>query len=63
MANVFGEQMPPRHVPNFQWGVDGDARIDLDKGLDVARKVMGRRKQTMSASEEHAIRALFSREV
>ena len=40
MANVFGEQTPPRHVPNFQWGVDGDARIDLDKGLDVARKVM-----------------------
>ena len=36
-------------------------RIDLDKGLDVARKVMARRKQTMSAGEEHAIRALFSK--
>jgi hypothetical protein len=61
MANVFGEQTPPRHVPSFQWGVTGDVKIDLDKGLDVARKVKARRKRTMSADEEHAIRALFSK--
>ena len=61
MANVFGERTPPRHVPSFQWGVDGDVKIELDKGLDVARKVMARRKQTMSADEEHAIRTLFSK--
>ena len=61
MANVFGDQTPPRHVQSFQWGVDGTTRIDLDKGLEVARKVMARRKRNMSADEEHAIRALFSR--
>ena len=61
MANVFGDRTPPRHVRSFQWGVDGEVKIDLDKGLDVARKVMARRKQTMSAEEEHAIRALFSK--
>ncbi len=47
-------------VPPFAWVTDdGEKRFRLEKFLDIARTVMGRRKLTMSASYEAAARALF----
>ena len=59
MCNVFGNATPPKHLPSFSWGVDGEVQ-NLDKALETARKVMARRGQTLSPKEEHIIREAFA---
>lgn len=52
-ANVFLSRHPPKFVPSFAWLTDDEsARYDPARALDVARKVMARRKITMSPAEE-----------
>lgn len=57
-ANVFGSGFPPKEIAPFAWGGFNQDRYDLEKALDVARRVMARRDQTMTASMESRIRAL-----
>ena len=59
MAQVFGPGAPPRHVPPFSWGHEGNEVIVLEKALSTARKVMARRKQTLTPDQERAIRQLY----
>ena len=48
-ASVFGDAMPPRVVPPFSWGGQPGAPVfALEKFLDVATRVMGRRAVEMS---------------
>jgi UDP-N-acetylglucosamine diphosphorylase / glucose-1-phosphate thymidylyltransferase / UDP-N-acetylgalactosamine diphosphorylase / glucosamine-1-phosphate N-acetyltransferase / galactosamine-1-phosphate N-acetyltransferase len=36
-CNIFGEGLPPKYVPDFQWGFKGNARYDFEKSLqDIA---------------------------
>jgi hypothetical protein len=47
-SNVFGSDVPPKHVPPFSWGEGrslGTYRID--KFLDVTRRAMSRRQVTL----------------
>lgn len=62
MCNVFGSNMPPRHLPSFSWGIGGDVH-DVERGLSTARKVMSRRDVTLSSEEETRIREAFARRV
>jgi UDP-N-acetylglucosamine diphosphorylase / glucose-1-phosphate thymidylyltransferase / UDP-N-acetylgalactosamine diphosphorylase / glucosamine-1-phosphate N-acetyltransferase / galactosamine-1-phosphate N-acetyltransferase len=59
-SNVFGGGFPPKYIPSFAWG-GGESieTYDLDRSLDVARRVMGRRKLVMSAAEEAVYRKVF----
>jgi UDP-N-acetylglucosamine diphosphorylase/glucosamine-1-phosphate N-acetyltransferase len=49
-SNLFGAEMPPRYVPPFSWG-GGDELVEYraEKFLEVAEKVMGRRRVTLTA--------------
>src|SRR5688572_27595556 len=32
-ANIFGEGMPPKHVPNFSWGYKSISRYEFEKAM------------------------------
>ena len=57
MCNVFGDATPPKHLfPHFRGAWNGDVHdverglADRQKGHGTSRKVMARRKQTMSSA-------------
>jgi UDP-N-acetylglucosamine diphosphorylase/glucosamine-1-phosphate N-acetyltransferase len=59
-SNVFGAGFPPKYVPSFAWGgAEALTTYDLERSLDVARRVMGRRKMKLSAVEETVFRKVF----
>lgn len=59
-SNVFGAGFPPKYIPAFSWGgAESLVTYDLHRSLDVARRVMGRRKVAMSAAEEAVFRKVF----
>jgi UDP-N-acetylglucosamine diphosphorylase / glucose-1-phosphate thymidylyltransferase / UDP-N-acetylgalactosamine diphosphorylase / glucosamine-1-phosphate N-acetyltransferase / galactosamine-1-phosphate N-acetyltransferase len=59
-SNVFGSGFPPKSVPSFTWGGgEGLKTYELERALDVARRVMGRRKMVLSPAEEKVLRVVF----
>ncbi len=59
-CNVYGGGFPPKYIPSFCWGGSEElVTYDLEKCLDVARKVMARRKVQISPAEERLFRAVF----
>ncbi len=59
-CNIYGAGVPPKYMPSFSWG-GGEMMTTyaLDRSLDVAKRVMGRRKIAMSAAEEKLFRKIF----
>ena len=56
-ANIFKSGFPPNHIPSFSWGgMDGDEKFRLEKAVEVAGKVMARRKVELTGVDE----AIFS---
>jgi UDP-N-acetylglucosamine diphosphorylase/glucosamine-1-phosphate N-acetyltransferase len=57
-SSVFASRCP-KFIPSFAW-LDGDSvqRYDEQRGLAIARKVMGRRKCVMSEAEEQLFLAV-----
>ncbi len=56
-ANIFKAGFPPNHIPSFSWGgMAGDEKFRLDKAVEVAGKVMARRKVELTGADE----AIFS---
>lgn len=52
-CNIFGAGMPPRFVPSFSWGgADKLLEYRLDKIIEVAKLVMGRRNITFTDKYE-----------
>ena len=63
-SNVFGSGFPPKSIPSFAWGgAEGLSTYDLERALEVARRVMGRRKIALSEVEESALRGVFAQTV
>ncbi len=60
-SNIFGTGFPPKYVPSFSWGAAGETftTYNADKAIDVARKVMSRRKIVLSGFEEKLFRKIF----
>ncbi|HUI29369.1 MAG TPA: GlmU family protein [Candidatus Acidoferrales bacterium] len=60
-CNIYGAGIPPKYVPAFSWGgtSDGFVTYKIDKAIDVARKVMTRRKTNMSDASEQLLRKVF----
>lgn len=59
-ANVFGAGFPPKFIPSFSWGGPGGlTTYKLEKGLEVAKRVMARRKIKLGARDEKAFRKIF----
>jgi UDP-N-acetylglucosamine diphosphorylase / glucose-1-phosphate thymidylyltransferase / UDP-N-acetylgalactosamine diphosphorylase / glucosamine-1-phosphate N-acetyltransferase / galactosamine-1-phosphate N-acetyltransferase len=60
-CNVFGAGFPPKWIQNFSWGsADKMIRHALDKALNVAEIVKGRRKESLTQSERLLYEKLFS---
>ncbi len=59
-SNVFGAGFPPKFIPSFSWGgADGLETYDIEKGIDVARRVMARRKVEMTEADEKLLNKVF----
>ncbi|MBI4435839.1 MAG: GlmU family protein [Candidatus Omnitrophica bacterium] len=59
-SNVFGAGFPPKYIPSFSWGgASGLTTYKLEKGLEVAERVMSRRKVKLGAREEKLFRRIF----
>ena len=59
-SNVFGSGFPPKSIPSFAWGGAGEmSTYDLGRAIDVARRVMGRRKIELSPVEENVLKSVF----
>lgn len=59
-SNVFGAGFPPKFIPPFAWGgAEGLAMYDTEKSIDVARRVMARRKVEMTEADEKLLRKVY----
>lgn len=60
-ANVFGSRMPPKVIPPFAWG-DGEpwAVTEIERSLEVARRVMSRRGVALTEQAARQWRAAFA---
>jgi UDP-N-acetylglucosamine diphosphorylase/glucosamine-1-phosphate N-acetyltransferase len=59
-CNVYGADFPPKYIPSFCWGGSQSLSVyELDKSVDVARRVMARRKRVMSEAEERMFHEVF----
>jgi len=61
MSNVFGSGYSDKFIPSFTWGgVESMETYALDKALEVARRVMARRKMALSVAQENMLRHVFA---
>lgn len=59
-SNVFGSGFPPKYVPSFSWGgSDAITTYDLERGMDVAKRVMARRNIELTDADERVFRKVF----
>ena len=60
-SNIFGFGFPPKYVPSFSWGAAGETftTFGLDKAVEMAHRVMARRKVTLSETEKKLIGNIF----
>jgi UDP-N-acetylglucosamine diphosphorylase/glucosamine-1-phosphate N-acetyltransferase len=59
-SNVFGSGFPPKSIPSFAWGgAESITTYQIEKGLEVAKRVMARRKINLSSVGEDAMRKVF----
>jgi UDP-N-acetylglucosamine diphosphorylase / glucose-1-phosphate thymidylyltransferase / UDP-N-acetylgalactosamine diphosphorylase / glucosamine-1-phosphate N-acetyltransferase / galactosamine-1-phosphate N-acetyltransferase len=58
-SNIFGVHFAPKTVPPFTWGGEVFREYRIDGMVDVARKVMGRRKLALSDEQEEMLREVF----
>ncbi len=60
MSNVFGSGYPGKFIPSFTWGgIESMETYEIDKALEVGRRVMARRKMALSAAQEKMLRHVF----
>ncbi|MBK9401016.1 MAG: GlmU family protein [Bacteroidetes bacterium] len=59
-ANIFGAGFPSKFVPSFSWGADKEGEMFLiDKALELAEKVMSRRKITLTEADKNILSHLY----
>lgn len=59
-CNIFGAGFPARYIPSFSWGGSDFLRnYDIEKCIEVAQVVLGRRKLQLTLAEEQLLRAVY----
>lgn len=58
-ANIFGVHFAPKTIPPFTWGGERFREYQIDRMIAVARKVMARRKVTLSDAQADVLRHTF----
>lgn len=52
---------PPKFIPSFAWVTDqGISHLDYEKALDIARTVMERRNQKLSAADQEIFNRIYT---
>lgn len=52
-SNLYGAGLPPKFVPSFSWGSPGSLSVfELEKSLEIARRMMARRDVRMTLAYE-----------
>jgi UDP-N-acetylglucosamine diphosphorylase/glucosamine-1-phosphate N-acetyltransferase len=59
-SNIFGIHFAPKTIPAFTWGGERFREYRIDRMIDVSRKVMGRRKITLSTAQVAILRHVFA---
>jgi UDP-N-acetylglucosamine diphosphorylase / glucose-1-phosphate thymidylyltransferase / UDP-N-acetylgalactosamine diphosphorylase / glucosamine-1-phosphate N-acetyltransferase / galactosamine-1-phosphate N-acetyltransferase len=59
-SNIFGIHSAPKTVPPFIWGGEVFREYRIDGMVEVARKVMGRRKRALEPAYETVLRTVFA---
>jgi UDP-N-acetylglucosamine diphosphorylase / glucose-1-phosphate thymidylyltransferase / UDP-N-acetylgalactosamine diphosphorylase / glucosamine-1-phosphate N-acetyltransferase / galactosamine-1-phosphate N-acetyltransferase len=59
-SNIFGVHFAPKTIPPFTWGGEVFREYQIDRMVDVARKVMGRRKVELVPVYEAMLRDAFA---
>jgi UDP-N-acetylglucosamine diphosphorylase/glucosamine-1-phosphate N-acetyltransferase len=59
-SNIFGIHSAPKTVPPFIWGGEVFREYRIDGMVEVARKVMGRRKRALEPAYEAVLRTVFA---
>jgi UDP-N-acetylglucosamine diphosphorylase/glucosamine-1-phosphate N-acetyltransferase len=60
-ANLFGAATPPKYVPPFAWGGDGEERLTSEGFLRVAERVMTRRNVSLTPERRRSLERTFAR--
>lgn len=59
-ANVFGGSFPKNYIPSFSWGgVDSITTYQLDKALETAQRVLGRRNMVFDELDKDILTHVF----
>lgn len=59
-SNIFGSNFPPRHIPAFSWGgTEGLETYRLAEAIESTRRMMKRRKQTLSEGQIRIFSHIF----
>ncbi len=59
-SNIFGQGFPPRYIPSFSWGgAEFLKEYKLEKSLEVAELVMGRREQELTPTLKRLFQNIF----
>lgn len=60
-SNIFGSGFPPKYVPSFSWGAAGETftTYQVERAINVARRVMARRHIELTGAEETLFRKIF----
>jgi UDP-N-acetylglucosamine diphosphorylase/glucosamine-1-phosphate N-acetyltransferase len=62
-SNIYGADFPPKFIPSFSWGsAQGFVDFDFDKALEVAERMMGRRKKELSDADKSILNHIFEEE-
>ncbi|MBI3193438.1 MAG: hypothetical protein HYZ34_03100 [Ignavibacteriae bacterium] len=60
-CNIFGSDFPQKYLPSFSWGSSGSfTTFDIEKSIEIARRMMSRRGITMSKAYESMMRHVFN---
>lgn len=57
-CNVIGGGFPPNFIPSFSWV--GESTYDIEKALDTAERVMGRRNIKITGVDRSILREIFA---
>lgn len=59
-SNIFGVPIAPKTIPPFTWGGEMFHEYRIESMIEVARKVMARRKQILSGEYAAMLRTVFA---
>jgi UDP-N-acetylglucosamine diphosphorylase/glucosamine-1-phosphate N-acetyltransferase len=61
-CNIYGGGFPPTFIPSFCWGGgEGLTTYRLDRAMDTANRMMGRRDKELSESDKKMLQTIFDK--